>query len=85
MTIFDYKICKTDKDFAYNMADCSSCGKSFRIDQLECEWEYESWEMPEQYIVHICPVCEDGGCVESYWYSRKTAFFQWIRNFLGAK
>lgn len=61
-----------------NMCDCSECQRSYRVSQIDFEYEYESWEMPTKYVIHFCPVCEDGGCIESYWYSRTAACLDWL-------
>jgi hypothetical protein len=33
--------------------------------------ESDGWEQPE-YQIHLCPVCEDGGCVDDYWFSEES-------------
>ena len=47
-----------------DIACCSSCG--WRGPTATCQTESEgSWETG-YYQVHVCPVCEDGGCVDDY-------------------
>jgi len=29
-----------------------------------CGWEYT-------YTIHLCPECEDGGCIDDYWYKNR--------------
>jgi len=53
-----------------DMCRCSICGWEGECSDCETEWESEGWEYPE-YQTHICPVCEDGGCIDDYWYSDK--------------
>lgn len=47
---------------------CSNCGGRFGPDEYELEWESEGWEYPS-YQVAVCPVCEDGGCIDDWDFS----------------
>lgn len=54
-----------------DIAICSSCG--WRGPTSQCETETDgSWEEC-YYEVHVCPECEDGGCVDNYVMSEKQA------------
>ena len=47
-----------------DIAICSSCNGRFPV--AECPTESEGdWETG-YYSVHVCPKCEDGGCVDDY-------------------
>ena len=45
-------------------AICSTCGGNFPIE--DCETEQEGSYEEGYHDVHICPVCEDGGCIDDY-------------------
>jgi hypothetical protein len=62
---------KTDNAPQPDIAQCSQCGGSWPIDELETE-EDGDWESG-YYQVHICPVCEDGGCIDDYFMSKECA------------
>lgn len=51
-----------------DMCKCSNCGWEGFCHECETEWESEGWEYPS-YQVHLCPKCDDGGCIDDYWYS----------------
>jgi len=51
-----------------DMCRCGNCGWVGKCSDCETEWESDGWEMPE-YQIHLCPNCEDGGCIDDYWYS----------------
>lgn len=51
-----------------DMCGCSICGWKGKCSGCETAWESDGWEYP-QYEIHLCPKCEDGGCVDDYWYS----------------
>ena len=51
-----------------DMCGCSECGWKGKCSDCETEWESDGWENP-QYEIHLCPVCEDGRCIDDYWYS----------------
>ena len=51
-----------------DMCGCSECGWKGKCFDCETAEESDGWESPT-YQIHICPVCEDGGCVDDYWYS----------------
>jgi len=52
----------------FDMCGCSNCGWKGECSDCETEQEQEGWENPP-YTIHLCPVCEDGGCIDDYWYS----------------
>jgi len=45
---------------------CSECGWRGSLLRCETETDSESWELPEEYTVFICPICKDGGCIDDY-------------------
>lgn len=47
-----------------DIACCSECGGRFPVSDCPIEQEGD-WETG-YYGVHICPKCEDGGCVDDY-------------------
>ena len=49
-----------------DMVTCS-CGWSGKVSECHSEWEYESWEISQKYLVDYCPICEDGEL--DYFYS----------------
>lgn len=51
-----------------NGCSCSNCGWSGPISECETEMESEAREYPN-YLVHLCPKCGDGGCIDDYWYA----------------
>jgi len=51
-----------------DMCGCSNCGWKGKCSDCKTDWESEGWEYPE-YQIHLCPVCDDGGCIDDYWYS----------------
>lgn len=53
-----------------DMCGCSQCGWKGKVSDCQTEWESDGWEMPS-YQVHICPVCEDGGCIDDYFFSEE--------------
>jgi hypothetical protein len=47
-----------------DIAICSICG--WRGPTSECEIDQEGdWESG-YYSIHLCPKCEDGGCIDDY-------------------
>lgn len=44
---------------------CSKCGWSGDVAECATEMEQDGWENPP-YVVHLCPKCEDGGCIDDY-------------------
>ena len=52
-----------------DMAICSICGWKGKVSDCETDEEGD-WESG-YYVVHLCPVCEDGGCIDDYFMSRK--------------
>jgi hypothetical protein len=55
-----------------DLCRCSDCGWEGRIADCEQEWDSEGWEYPS-YLVILCPVCEEGGCIDDYFFSRRLA------------
>ena len=51
-----------------DMCGCSNCDWKGKTTDCELVEESEGWEYPT-YWVHLCPECEDGGCIDNYWYS----------------
>lgn len=51
-----------------DMCKCANCDWSGPTDDCETEMESDGWEYPE-YEILLCPKCEDGGCIDDYWYS----------------
>ena len=51
-----------------DMCRCSNCGWFGSCDECETEQEQDGWESPP-YGLHLCPVCEDGGCIDDYFHS----------------
>ena len=51
-----------------DMCKCSECGGEFKCDDLQLEEEQDGWENPV-YWIHVCPVCENGGCIDDYFHS----------------
>lgn len=56
---------------APDIAVCSNCDGRFHYTECYKELESESWEMPEEYWVYYCPVCEDGGMIDDWFYSNE--------------
>ena len=72
---------KVDPEPKPNIAICSECG--WQGPTSECIKDQEGdWESG-YYLIDLCPVCEDGGCIDDYdmtpertkewgeWFSRK--------------
>lgn len=53
----------------FDMCKCSSCGWIGEVSVCETEWDQDGFE-GERYMIHLCPVCEDGGCIDDYWPSK---------------
>ena len=52
-----------------DMCKCSECGGKFNVSDCLSEWGHHyGWEMPA-YNEISCPKCEDGGCVDDYFFS----------------
>ena len=43
---------------------CSTCNFEAPTDKLETDEEGD-WEYG-YYLIHLCPKCDDGGCVDDY-------------------
>lgn len=65
-----FKILRRNKHTAPepDVAMCSSCGWRGKVYRCPVEQEGD-WESG-YYDIHLCPKCEDGGCVDGYTYSR---------------
>jgi hypothetical protein len=50
-------------------AQCSHCSRKFWVKDLETEKEGD-WENG-YYDIHVCPRCDDGGCIDVYYFSAK--------------
>ena len=61
---------KADTEPKFDIAKCSKCGWKGKVSDCDTEWESEGWEYPK-YQIHLCPKCEDGGCIDDYDYSPK--------------
>lgn len=55
-----------DKNDKQDMCECSDCGWKGKVSECEVVEESDGWA---SYLVHACPVCEDGGYVDHYFYS----------------
>jgi hypothetical protein len=53
--------------------------REFKVSECETE-EDGDWESG-YYLIHLCPVCEDGGCIDDYFPSEES-LAQWRK---GAK
>jgi len=56
---------------------CATCGWRGHVSKCEMATEQDGWEAPP-YDVHLCPVCEDGGCIDDYEYS-KEQYIKWAQ------
>jgi len=50
-----------------DIAICSGCEWKGHVSECKTDEEGD-WENG-YYIIHICPICEDGGCIDDYEYS----------------
>lgn len=66
--MIDYIISEDNKEPKADMCSCSNCGWKGQCSDCETEWESDGWEYPK-YQIHLCPVCEDGGDIDNYWFS----------------
>tara|TARA_R100000951_G_scaffold116246_3_gene127252 strand:- start:1388 stop:1660 length:273 start_codon:yes stop_codon:yes gene_type:complete len=54
-----------------DMCSCSDCDGVFKVSDIDSSFDHhDGWEMPA-YTEHYCPTCKDGGCIDSYFYSKK--------------
>ena len=58
------------KELPYDMCSCSNCGWKGTVFDCETDTESDGWEYPT-YTIHLCPECEDGGCIDDYWYKNR--------------
>ena len=71
MTIFNEEIKKALRQVVANTtnpgpfpARCDNgCGWTGYFHECEYYTDWESWEMPQEYTVHICPKCGTEGSV----------------------
>jgi hypothetical protein len=66
-----------------NVCSCCECGGVFRVSQCDFESTYEPHEFGGTGGVHMCPVCEYGGDISNYSYSRWTAIIEWLKSSFG--
>ena len=60
--------CVQEESPPFDMCICSNCGWFGLCDECETEQEQDGLEKPP-YTVHLCPVCDDGGCIDGYFCS----------------
>ena len=53
-----------DPEPTFDVAKCSNCGWNGPVGDCETDTEGD-WESG-YYEIHLCPKCEDGGCVDDY-------------------
>lgn len=68
---FDIVSTTVEKEPLPDIAKCSKCGWKGSVDKCETDSEGD-WETG-YYNIHLCPKCEDGGCVDDYSMSKKRA------------
>ena len=70
MPIFDkLKLATTPVEPKLDRCKCSECGRKMDVsDCIQDHGHHNGWEMPP-YTEILCPYCEDGGCVDDFWYS----------------
>lgn len=54
-----------------DIAECAVCGNKWNVS--DCETDIEGNYESGYYTIHLCPTCEDGGCIDDYSYSEKQA------------
>lgn len=54
-----------------DIAQCSECGWEGHVS--ECETEQEGSQEEGYYQAHVCPKCDDGGCIDDYSMSNERA------------
>ena len=60
---------KLDCEPTPDISICANCGWKGNVSECELDQDGD-WETG-YYIIHLCPVCEDGGCVDDYTMSEK--------------
>ena len=64
-----------------DIAICSQCG--WRGPSSKCEQAEEGdWENG-YYTIDLCPICEDGGCIDNYDFSTEELFKKWWNYYFG--
>ena len=68
----DTLVIKTDSDSPAklgkpDMCTCATCGWKGLVSDCDTEQDGD-WETG-YYDSSLCPVCDDGGCIDDYWYS----------------
>lgn len=54
-----------------DMCKCSECEEVFKVSKCDQEYgHHDGWEMPSS-IHTLCPVCEDGGCIDDFFFSKE--------------
>lgn len=63
-----------------DIACCSNCGGRFPVSECPTEEEGD-WETG-YYLTHVCPKCDDGGCVDDYCMTSECAekWNEWKKN-----
>lgn len=73
--VFD--LTRPNSEYPYHdIAKCSQCGWRGNVSECDTDMEQDGWE-GTPYMIHLCPRCEDGGCIDDYSISRK-AIKEWI-------
>ena len=54
------------KEPEFTHCSCTTCGWKGLVSDCETEQEQDGWENPP-YTIHLCPICEDGGCIDDYY------------------
>jgi len=67
-----------------DIAICSECNRQYKVSDCPKDEEGD-WESG-YYEVDLCPVCEDGGCIDDYCYSPEQlkVFKAWEKRTKGA-
>ena len=57
------------KLFTPDMCKCCNCEGVFKVKDCPTDYgHHDGWEMPT-YTEILCPVCDDGGCVDDFFFS----------------
>lgn len=66
-----FKPIKAEKkiDDSPDLCKCGNCHTEFKVKDCELDYgHHNGWEMPA-YSEVICSVCDDGGCIDDFYYS----------------
>jgi len=66
---------------APDCCSCACCGWHGKVSECHVYEESESWESPQTYTVHDCPVCIDGGMIDNYYFSFTASIVYRIHRF----